>query len=202
MIQPPPSRKRKTKFPCTDCGLRPDLCLCDEIPTLSLKTRLTLIIHYKELKRTTNTGRLAIKALSNSEMVVRGRPEAPVDLSDFIQPQLQTLLLYPADDAVALTPDMIGDKPVQLLVPDGNWRQASKVHYRHKELQGIPRVFVNKKGTELDQLRSESKVLGLPTLLAIAQALQVLEGDTVYQKLLELLKLKIARTLDARGQIS
>lgn len=74
-------RKRKTKTPCSGCGLHPQRCLCELIPKLNLKTRLCLVIHSRELKRTTNTGQLAIQSLENSIMRVRGKEGESLDLS-------------------------------------------------------------------------------------------------------------------------
>ena len=71
-------RKRKTIDPCERCGLHRSLCICGEIPLLSLATQVVLVIHAKELKRTTNTGRLAIHALLNSKMCVRGEGQVPL----------------------------------------------------------------------------------------------------------------------------
>ncbi|MBI2209610.1 MAG: DTW domain-containing protein, partial [Deltaproteobacteria bacterium] len=48
------------------------LCICGSIPRLDLSTRVCLIVHVNELKRSSNTGRLALRALVNSEMRVRG----------------------------------------------------------------------------------------------------------------------------------
>jgi DTW domain-containing protein YfiP len=39
------------------------------------------------------------------------------------------LLFYPSEDAVELDKELVAQdqKPIQLIVPDGTWRQASKV---------------------------------------------------------------------------
>lgn len=96
------TRKRKPKDPCQTCFLHKDRCICDLIPNLDLKTRITLIVHAKELKRTTNTGRLALKALSNSEMRIRGVDRLTLDLSDLLSQSYRTFLFYPSDNAVEL----------------------------------------------------------------------------------------------------
>ena len=136
MTSRPTQRQRKTKDPCAVCFLHKDRCICHAIPLLDLQTRVCLVIHAKELKRTTNTGRLALQALKNSEMHVRGEGKEKLDLSEILDPVYQPLLLYPSDDAVELDADFVASlkKPVLLIVPDGNWRQASKVHHRHQEL--------------------------------------------------------------------
>ena len=194
-------RQRKTKDPCNGCGLHKNLCICAEIPRLNLRTKLSLIVHYKELKRTTNTGALAVKALVNSEMRVRGEGREPLDLSDLLTSDYNTLLFYPSEDAVELTAEMIAhdSRPVQLIVPDGNWRQASKVHIRHQELKSLPRVMIKAPNTDKYHLRAETTAEGMATLQAIACALGVIEGEAVKKELQNLYNLKLTRTLQGRG---
>lgn len=195
-------RKRKTKKPCPECFLSQHLCMCDLIPQISLQTRVCLIVHAKELKRTTNTGRLAVKSLVNSEMRVRGLDRETLDLSDLLNPHYRTLLFYPADNAHDLTREFVEQdpRPIQLLVPDGNWRQASKVHYRHKELKDIPRVMIKSPNTSKFHLRAENTPEGMATLQAIAHALGVIENEDTKTALLNVYNAKLERTLLGRGQ--
>lgn len=164
------------------------------------------MIHAREMKRTTNTGLLALKALTNSTLRVRGQfqdERKALDLSDLLSAEYDTLLFYPSDNAVELTKEYLTSfvKPIQLIVPDGNWRQASKVHYRHHELQNIPRVMISEINAAKYHLRKESTEYGMSTLEAIAKALRVIEGDEVGFKLQALYDLKLSRTLQARGVI-
>ncbi|WP_415063860.1 tRNA-uridine aminocarboxypropyltransferase [Bdellovibrio sp.] len=194
-------RKRKTKDPCPECFLNRQLCICHAFPHLDLKTRVCLVVHAKELKRTTNTGRLAIKSLTNSEMRVRGATKDSLDLSDLLTPNYRTLLFYPSEDALELNKELVeqDSRPIQLIVPDGNWRQASKVHYRHHELKDIPRVMIKTPNTSKLHLRAENTPEGMATLQAIAHALGIIEGESVKQALLVLYNAKLARTLQGRG---
>lgn len=196
-----PVRKRKTKDPCPTCFLNRSLCICDLFPTLQLATRVCLVIHAKELKRTTNTGRLALKALVNSEMRVRGDSREALDLSDLLVPEYRTLLFYPSDDALELNEEFIrqDSRPMQLIVPDGNWRQASKVHYRHHELKDVPRVMIKTPNRAKFHLRAENTPEGMATLQAIAHALGIIEGEDVKSALLALYSAKLEKTLLGRG---
>ena len=176
-------------------------CLCSSIPKLNFRSRLSLVIHAKELKRTTNTGLLAAKALGNSVVIVRGATKEAVDLSSLLDPSYQTVLFYPSEDAVDLT-ELVREteRPINLIVPDGNWRQASKVHYRHRELSHLPRVMIKTSSRETQHLRAESNDHGMATLLAIAQAMGIIEGPGAEIPLTQLYRLKLARTLSGRGQ--
>jgi DTW domain-containing protein len=201
----PVKGQRKTQDPCLGCYLHRSLCICDLIPRLELKTRVALIVHAKELKRTTNTGRLAIKALVNSEMRVRGESNSKtaLDLSDLLSAEYQSFLFYPSEDAVELTFDLVAATalPIQLIVPDGNWRQASKVHIRHTELANVPRVMISTPNSANLHLRAESTLEGMATLQAIATAIGLTErdGGRAGLALQELYQLKLERTLQGRG---
>jgi len=159
-------------------------------------------VHYKELKRTTNTGRLAIQSLMNSEMRVRGERDTPevLELTDLLNPNYRTLFLFPSKEALELDRSFVESStlPIQLLVPDGNWRQASKVTSRHSELAGIPRVKISKANLSQNHLRVEHFAEGMSTLEAVAQALGVIEGPEVMESLMRLYRAKLERTLLGR----
>lgn len=198
------TRERKTKVPCPVCRLHLHHCVCEFIPRLDLKTRICLVVHSRELKRTTNTGRLAVQALVNSEMRIRGRIQdagGMLDLSDLLRGPYRTFLFYPSDDAVELTEDLVraDPGPIQLIVPDGNWRQAGKVHYRHRELAHVPRVKISAPNDEKYFIRSEHKTEGMATLHAVAEALGIIEGREVKERLMKLYHAKLEKTLLARG---
>ena len=192
------SRKRKTLHPCPVCFLHLQRCICHLIPKLDLKTKLTLVVHYRELKRTTNTGRLAVQALVNSEMYIRGEGRSPLDLSSLLSPDYESYVLYPSDEAIDLE-NLKPAKPVQLIVSDGNWRQAGKLHRRHAELEHLPRVRIREKNEAQHHLRHEHFAEGFSTLEAIAIALGCLEGDAVKAKLMALYHAKLRATLEGRG---
>jgi DTW domain-containing protein YfiP len=195
-------RQRKTKDPCPRCALHRDLCICEFIPQLDLRTRLCLVVHAKELKRTTNTGRLALLSLTNSEMRIRGQGREALDLTDLLSPEYRPLLFYPADDAVELNAEFVREdpRPICLIVPDGNWRQASKVHHRHHELKDVPRVMIKAANLSTHHLRQETTAEGMATLQAIALAIGVIEGPAAGDALMMLYEQKLRNTLIGRGQ--
>lgn len=196
-------RKRKTKNPCQGCGLHLDRCICKLITSLDLKTKIALVIHRKELKRTTNTGQLALKCLVNSEIRIRGEQNCkPLDLSDLLTANYQTYLFFPSDDAVELTSELVQSSPlpIQLIVPDGNWRQASKVFSRHPELKLLIKVKISNVNKSNLHLRTEHTPEGMATLQAIALALGIIEGPNVQKILLDLYDAKLKQTLIGRGK--
>jgi DTW domain-containing protein YfiP len=59
---------------CVHCRMVRHDCLCDLIPRIETRTRVVLVLHQLEDRKTSNTGRLAHRCLSNSEIVIRGDP--------------------------------------------------------------------------------------------------------------------------------
>lgn len=134
-------------------------------------------------------------------MRVRGETREALNLSDLISDDYQSLLFFPCDDAVELTSEYIQSfqRPIHFLIPDGNWRQASKVAIRHPELKNIPRVMITKPNLATQHLRKETSPEGMATLQAIAEAYRFSEGEEVASQLMNVYQLKLANTLKGRG---
>lgn len=186
---------------CPICAASTARCLCASIHRLDLRTRISLVIHHRELTRSSNTGLLALRALVNSEMRIRGERREPLDLTDLLTPAYRTFLLYPADDAVELDLALVErePRPIQLVVPDGTWRQARKIYTRHHELKQVPRVKIGAPPEQGFQIRAQSRPERMATLPAIAHALGIVEGAAVAAQLMKLYRVKIEGTLIARG---
>jgi tRNA-uridine aminocarboxypropyltransferase len=174
------------------------LCVCALVPRVETRTRVVLVIHRSEDRKPTNTGRLATLCLPNSEVVVRGHQEAPTDTLPLGE---RPLLLFPADDAVVLEPEMARGGPVTLVVPDGTWRQASKVRARVPALRGVPCVRLAAGAPSIYRLRAEAHAHGLATFEAIARALAVLEGPEIGRALEGPFRAMVERTLWSRGDL-
>lgn len=134
-------------------------------------------------------------------MRVRGAGREALDLTDLLAAGYRTFLLFPSEDAVELNDQLVEqeDTPIQLIVPDGSWRQASKVPFRHHELKDVKRVMIRNTLGRRFYMRAQHRQDGMPTLQAIALALGVIEGDFVKHQLLKLYHAKIAQTLRGRG---
>lgn len=191
----------KAKQRCTVCGASLTLCMCAEVPRLELRTKISLVIHHREIFRSSNTGLLAHQSLVNSELRIRGEGRETLDLSDLLSPHYRTLLFYPSADALELTRELAcqDPRPIQLIVPDGTWRQAQKIHSRHPELKNIPKVKISTLNHGTFQLRAQSRPERMATLQAIACALRIIESDLVAAQLMKLYHARVDRSLRARG---
>jgi len=127
-----------------------------------------------------------------------------LDHSKVLKSGHQTLMLYPSEDAAVLNSGWLekhkDERPFQLLIPDGNWRQAGKLHYRVEELKKVPRVTLARNLSDRESLlRLETKENGMSTLEAIGHALGVLDGPELRNHLLRAYKIKKEAVLKGRG---
>ncbi len=186
--------------------MRLECCLCAEIAacrgSIMTNTKVTVLMHHREQKLTTNTGRLASLALPNCEIRLRGLPKAPLDPSGILDPNRQALYLYPTQDAVPLNAEYLKKilKPITLIVPDGSWRQAFKVSKRELFLKDVPKVYLPSGRASSYQLRFEHLEGGLATFEAIARAIGIIEGLEIQNSLEEVFNLMVSRTLKTRGR--
>jgi DTW domain-containing protein YfiP len=179
-------------------------CICAEIHRIALDTRLILVMHHREEKKPTATGPLALELLVNSELRIHGRLETPLDLSDLVVPDRRTLLLYPGEDAQILSPGFLerDPRPVNLIVPDGSWRQAARMGKRLPGLRSIERVRLPEGPPTRWGVRREFHAHCLSTFEAIARTLGILESPAVQRSMEELFDLMVERTFQANGRAS
>lgn len=129
---PMPARRPSRNVPgarCASCYLPVTLCLCVLVPRLELATRVVVIMHQRETYATTNTARLACRALVNSETRIRGLPRSqPASEGLVAEAPGELLVLYPTERAELLDERLVAtvQRPVTLVVPDGSWRQADR----------------------------------------------------------------------------
>lgn len=192
------SRRFELGHRCERCRMLNEVCLCEDIPNLRLQTRLVLIMHRREVARTTATGRLAVHALPHSELHIHGHADQPVDLTHLFAEERRVLLLFPFEDAVPLGPEHREGGPVTLVVPDGSWKQARRAARRVPGLDRAERVCLPDGPPTAWGLRQERRSGGLATLEAIARALGILESVAVQQELEELLAKQVSRSLWTR----
>ncbi len=170
---------------CARCRLHQDQCLCRELPQLDLTTRLVLIMHHREMAKTTATGPWTLQALRHSELHIHGQLGRELDFRSLHSEGRRVLLLFPSEGARTLTRDLVLEdpRPITLVVPDGNWRQASRAERRIPGLAQAERVVLREGQKSRYFLRNEPKRGGLATFEAIARALGVLESPEVQQQL-------------------
>jgi DTW domain-containing protein YfiP len=184
---------------CEGCGLRAPACLCASVTPARVRTRVVLLMHHTEIRKSTNTGRLVALGVDGVELRLRGglhplpRPALP---------EGRRLLLFPHPDARELSAADAKGPPVVLLVPDGTWKQAQRVLARDPDAQGAEPVTLPAGPASRYELRRAPREGAVSTLEAVARALGVLEGGEVERGLRELLARFVARSHEAAGRAS
>lgn len=184
------TRRASQKNRCPNCLVHLEDCYCAEIHPLKLATKVSIIMHKKERFLTSNTAMLAQKALGNSEIFLRGYSNQKISDSFLEEKNYQPLFLYPDEDAIELTPEFLSSmsKPINLIVPDGTWRQAKKIHTREASVSHIQKVKLTSTPKTIYPLRRQKFEYGLCTLEAIAYALGIIENKNAQDFLLGQLK--------------
>lgn len=184
--------------------MKHERCLCSEIQNVrerlkrfQAQTETLVVMHYKEARLPTNTGRLAKLLLPQScKTELRGEPS--IDNEEACQSDKQNeldldraILIYPSAESLELPQhterfmsEVTKRKKAQLVFPDGSWRQASKMPKRIKGLNCVPAFHLGpgEKKTRY-QLRREPKEGGLATFEAIARILGIIEGPKLQNEL-------------------
>ena len=198
------SRRDNAANRCPTCAMPATLCICALVPRIQTRTRLTVLVHYREARKPTNTGQLAARCLAESAVEIVGRRDQPVKLRALHDGELP-LVLFPDDDAVPIERYAGCDQRIAVFVPDGTWRQASKMRRRVAGLVPIQCVTLPDSGVTEYRLRAEHRIGGLATLEAIARALRILEGDTgaaAEAAMLAVFRVMVDRTRWLRGELA
>lgn len=171
---------------CTSCRLRQELCICIDAPRLDVSTRLIVIIHRKEWRRSSNTGYLARLATRDGEVRLHGLPHTTVSSEGIDLASASTLVLYPGRGAHPLTAEHIASlpRPLTLLVPDGNWNQAKNMMRRVPMLSQAHPVSLPGATVDHFNLRRNVHSDRMSTFEAIAQALGIIEKQATEDHLL------------------
>jgi len=138
---------------CPQCHLALFACLCPWQITRTSGIRFILIVHRKELYKTTNTGRLIADLLPESTSAFlwsRTEPDAQL-LTEIAHPSRRVVLLFPESQANMgeKQPDKIAtpatkkeakhEKPLTVILLDGTWKQASRMANLSGWLKNIER---------------------------------------------------------------
>lgn len=172
---------------CSRCRLRPALCVCEDAPRLDVSTRLIVIIHSKEWRKSTNTGYLARLATKTGEVRLHGLPHRAVSDAGIDADSASNLVLYPGRGAEPLTAQFLAalPRPLTLLVPDGNWMQAKNMMRRVPMFRRARPVRLEGSSLDFHPLRRNVLADRMSTFEAIAHALGILEGQEIEDHLLD-----------------
>lgn len=185
---------------CPRCLLQERVCLCAEIPTVTTRTRVVIVRHHLEQFRSSNSGRLAHLALSNSVIVDHGGRSESGHLhpghggghrGPAVLPPLDgAWLLFPEGAPTTACPQ---PPPRQLVVLDATWSQARRMYRKLDALRGLPLLRLPEIPVSAARLRESPGPGRVSTIEAIAAALRLLEGDAIAEPLERLFSVAVER---------
>lgn len=118
-------------------------------------------MHTREAQKGTASGPRALELIQDAQLALYGKRDEPLDLRPLTAEGRRVLVLFPSEGARTLSPALIqeDDRAITLIVPDGNWRQASRSHKRVPGLEDAERVALSE--PNLDTLRALTQALGI-----------------------------------------
>jgi DTW domain-containing protein YfiP len=193
----------RTLSACPACRQQGWLCVCAHAPRLAVRTPLLVVAHVHDLGRTSNTVRLLGLAVRDLAVLPHGDRGGPADPAARLPAGATPVVLCPGHGASPLTPDLVASlpSPPALVVPDGNWRQASRMVKRLPLLDGAVKVSLPDRAFSGSSLRRNPVGHRMSTYEAVAQALGVLEGEAVAGRLLDFYRRATDRMLLVRGKL-
>lgn len=189
---------------CPNCQLNNNLCVCAEIRPITLKTNISLVVHVRELKLTSNTAQFVQKmSPENSQIFIRGRVHETFTPEPILKREGLPLFLYPHEDAVELNQEFLEKNPgpYHLIVPDGNWHQARRVRKREAAFQAMTAIKLPPGPLAEYKLRKALHPEWLSTYEAVAHALGIIEGEKVQDHLMEFFRHWVRTTLHNRTKV-
>lgn len=152
-------------------------CYCAHLSPTPSRTRVVFLQHPRERRVAFGTARMAHLALPNSELHVGVEfDDHPRVRALAAEPEGQTVVLYPAPDAVE--PETLPSNVCRnLLVIDGTWIQARKMFARSTLLRSLPRIGFAPYLPSRYRIRREPAPHCRATIEAVVEALERLEHD-------------------------
>jgi DTW domain-containing protein YfiP len=151
--------------------------------------KFTLLTHSKEFGKRSNTGRVVVDVLGGAAEQVRwDRVHPPARLMEEIEAG-GVALIYPGG-ADANGDDLTGIRQVILI--DGTWQEARRIHQRSPYLHKLRRVSLKTAEKSLYNLRKNQKESGLCTAECVIEILRgtgdISQADRLQESFMELIR--------------
>jgi DTW domain-containing protein YfiP len=167
---------------------------------IDISTPLTIVRHYREAFLSSNTAYLALLTLSDARVIDHGKRDCDLEGVEIPKTGRHALYLFPEAEARPLNRELIEEiaGPIELVVPDGTWRQARKIKANLHGQEKFTTVSLTTSAPSRYLLRKQGREHGLCTYEAIAHAMAVLESADVRDQMLAQLDLMVARVMRSR----
>jgi DTW domain-containing protein YfiP len=177
---------------CAKCWFHANDCVCSKFPPLQFSVNVSFLIyiHYIELYNAGNDVKILLNAAeAETEMFIFGKNGDDERLREKIRGnEKNTVLLFPSDDACSVeevkatfrsgTGEAASDKPLQIIVVDGTWRQAKNMckHFK-KNISSKVRLVKLSPTTLSVYARTQTEPDRISTIEAIGLLVQELGED-------------------------
>ncbi|WGL17206.1 DTW domain-containing protein [Microbulbifer bruguierae] len=186
---------------CPTCQRPRKVCYCSALVHIPNRIGVLIIQHPLEEKHPFNTGRMAHLCLDNSELIV-AESLSDEALAQLLEPR--SALLYPSLNWLPRVAQVeAGTKQAevleQLVVIDATWRKSKKMLHLHPVLQQLPRVSFEGELESNYQIRHSSLENSLSTLESLVMAMQALEPEGDFKRLLQPFEKMVSLQVDQAG---
>ena len=168
----------KTVDSCFTCGFTHN-CICDHQPTLHSQVEFALLYHENELNKLTNTGKLLLNSLPNSQHYVWQRKEQPEALiNKIIQEDTETWLLFPSNSPTLSSEYEVhrdSSKKQLFILLDATWQEAKKMVNKSPWLKALPCLEIQASTDSCYHLRRNQSQGNLCTCEAGIEVLEMVK---------------------------
>lgn len=196
------SRRATFKDRCPRCRINFKLCFCEDIDKAKLRIRsnikVSIIMHYTERWLTSNTAYFCEQLLDNCSIIERGNIGSQIPAIPFSHDNEEYVYLFPTDNSKPLK-DLKASKRIHLVVPDGSWSKAKRIHKREPIFKEMPKYHLCDVGFSNYKLRKSPGENFLCTYEAIAHALGELGEQDTKGELLQFFDIFVSHVLASRS---
>lgn len=189
---------------CDGCWLLKHLCICSQVPICSpsLPVRFHLYVHYKEYKRTSNTGILIKKLLTNSGVYISCHESDKESLLSEISQCPNICVLYPGENSIPLESwlESCTSSEKNFILLDSTWNQGRKL------LNSLPktlkRVKIVSEAQSLIKCKKQTNRGYFSTLECAALILKQMGDLAAYEDVMKAFVLKDKAALKQTNKFS
>lgn len=178
---------------CERCRFAPRWCICAAHREIPSPLGVDVLIHEREVRRPTSTGRLVTRVMAGSRQHVYHR-ERPPGREEIYRPGRELWILHPRGEAVPAGADLA---QVQVLLLDANWSEAARMA---THVAGWGRlVRLPEAGASRNALRRQEQAGKYATVEALLFLLAALGLNETEQQLRLQFELHVYAGLRTRG---
>ncbi|CAA0117016.1 Uncharacterised protein [BD1-7 clade bacterium] len=142
-----------------------------------------LLTHSREVNKPTNTGRVAHDTLPDWVSIIKWQRNEPSDVVLSAINTTQIAVLYPAPDAITVTSKDNLTGYDNVIVIDGTWQEARKIHNKSPYLHPLPHIQLAPTTPSRFNLRRNQIENGLCTAECISELLAISQNRHEAEKL-------------------